>query len=91
MMAEKGETRDKSSHRTPGQIKRMNAGYDAKPSQIQKRVELKKGRRMLGLAKGDPRDAAHIKPARHGGAATKANLRPLHRSKNRGWRDGGDK
>jgi len=84
-MAEKGQTRDPSSHRTPGQIKRMNRGYDAQPHKIKERVNDGKARKMLGLAVGDPRDAHHVNPQRKGGATTKANLKPLHRSKNRAW------
>jgi len=90
-MAEKGEKRDKSSHRTPGQIKRMNRGYDARPERIKIRDEDNKARKMLGLKVGDKRDAAHIKGHRDGGKTVRSNLKPLHRSKNRGWRDGGDK
>jgi hypothetical protein len=87
-MAEKGEKRDPSSHRTPGQIKRMNRGYDAQPHKIKERTNDGKARKLLGLQVGDPRDAHHKKPQRQGGATTKANLKPVHRSKNRGWRDG---
>ena len=90
-MAEKGEIRDKSSHRTPGQIKRMNAGYDAQPHKIKQRTDQGKARKALGLKVGDKRDAAHIKPARSGGTIAPSNMKPLDRSKNRGWRDGGDK
>jgi hypothetical protein len=90
-MAEKGETRDPSSHRTPGQIKRMDRGYNARPEHIKRRDNDNKARAMLGLKKGDPRDAAHTKAQRHGGATTKANLKPVHKSKNRGWRNGSDK
>lgn len=89
-MAEDGEKRDPSSHRTPKQITRLSRGYNHRPEIIKRRDNSNKARKMLGLEKGDPRDAAHIKPQRHGGATTKANLKPVHKSKNRGWRDGGD-
>jgi hypothetical protein len=84
-MAENGQKRDPSSHRTKGQIARMNAGYDKQPHKIKERTADGKARKMLGLKVGDPRDAHHVKPQRSGGATTKANLRPLHRSKNRAW------
>ena len=48
-MAEKGQTRDPSSHRTPGQIKRMDRGYNARPEHIKRRDADKKARKMLGL------------------------------------------
>lgn len=89
-MAEKGETRDPSSHRTPTQIKRLSRGYNHQPEIIKRRDNSNKARKMLDLKKGDPRDAAHIKPQRQGGATTRENLKPVHKSKNRGWRDGGD-
>lgn len=87
-MAEKGETRDPSSHRTPGQIKRMDRNYNHTPEARAKRVENGKARDMLGLKVGDPRDAHHKKPLRSGGKTTKANVAPVAKSKNRGWRDG---
>ena len=87
-MAEKGERRDPSSHRTPTQMKRMDRGYNARPENVKKRSANNAAREELGLAKGDPRDAHHVKPQRSGGANTKGNLKAIHRSKNRGWRDG---
>lgn len=90
-MAEKGEKRDPSSHRTPTQIRRQVNGYNARPENVKKRSNNNKARRMLGLKKGDPRDAHHEKPQRSGGGTTKGNLRALHRSKNRAWRSGKDK
>ena len=90
-MAEGGEKRDPSSHRTKKQIKRMDRGYNSTPENIRRRGEDGKARAMLGLKKGDPRDAAHIKGHRAGGKTTKANIKAMPRSKNRGWRDGGDK
>lgn len=84
-MAEGGQKRDPSSHRTPGQIKRKNRGYDSRPANIKKRSNNNKARRKLGLEVGDPRDAHHIKPQRSGGGNGKGNLKAVHRSKNRGW------
>jgi hypothetical protein len=83
-----GGKRDPVSHRTPAQIRKMDRGYNARPEQVKNRSSNNRARKMLGLKKGDPRDADHIKPQRHGGATTRGNLRAIHKSKNRGWRDG---
>lgn len=85
-MAEGGEVRDPTSHRTPGQIKRQVRGYNAQPDKVKKRSNNNKARRKLGLKVGDPRDAHHVNPQRSGGSNEKSNLKPLHRSKNRAWR-----
>lgn len=85
-MAEKGEKRDPSSHRTPTQIRRQARGYNAKPKQRKKRAMNNKARRALGLKVGDKRDAHHIKPLRSGGGNTRSNLKAVDRSKNRAWR-----
>lgn len=89
-MAENGEKRDPSSHRTPGQIKRMNRTYDARPEKIKERDMRNKARAMLekeGLVKkGDGRDVDHKKPVRAGGSNARSNLRVVDASKNRGWR-----
>lgn len=85
-MAEGGQKRDPSSHRTPGQIKRQARGYNARPEQIKKRTARNKARKKLGLKVGDPRDADHKKPLRSGGGNGKRNLRAVHKSKNRAWR-----
>jgi hypothetical protein len=84
-MAEGGQKRDPSSHRTPGQITRQVKGYNSRPEMIRRRSEQNKGRRMLGLKKGDPRDAGHKKMLDDGGKTTKSNLEPQSRKKNRGW------
>ncbi len=78
--------RDPSSHRTPAQIKKLDATYNHQPEQIRRRSEQNKGRRILGLKKGDPRDAGHIKPLDKGGATTPDNLEPQSQKQNRGWR-----
>ena len=77
--------RDPSSHRTPEQIRKMARGYNHRPEIIRRRSEQNKARKMLGLKKGDPRDAGHIKPLDHGGKTTMSNLRPQSRKENRGW------
>ena len=85
-MAENGEKRDPSSHRTPGQITRQVKGYNARPKQTKKRAKNNAARKKLGLKVGDPRDADHKKPLRSGGSNARSNLRAVHKSKNRAWR-----
>lgn len=89
-MAENGEKRDPSSHRTPGQIKRKNAGYDARPENVAKRVKNNQARSMLEkegrVKKGDGKDVDHKKPLRSGGSNARSNLRVQSQSENRGWR-----
>lgn len=78
--------RDPSSHRTPAQIRKMDRGYNSTPEMIRRRSEQNKARRMLGLKKGDPRDAGHVKMLDRGGKTVRSNLEPQSRRKNRGWR-----
>lgn len=89
-MAENGEKRDPSSHRTPGQIKRKNAGYDARPENVKKRTMNNAARAMLAkegrVKKGDGKDVDHKKGLRDGGGNNRSNLRVRDASKNRAWR-----
>lgn len=85
-MAEGGEVRDPSSHRTPGQIRRQVKGYNSRPENVKKRAKNNAARKKLGLKVGDPRDAHHVNPQRNGGSNSKSNLKAVHRSKNRAWR-----
>jgi hypothetical protein len=78
--------RDPSSHRTIDQIHKMDRGYNSTPETIRRRSEQNKGRRILGLKKGDPRDAGHVKPLDKGGKTVKSNLEPQSQKENRGWR-----
>lgn len=91
-MAEKGEKRDPSSHRTPTQIRRMDRGYNATPEMVAKRTKNNEARAMLmkegKVRKGDGKDVDHKTPLRSGGGNSRSNLRVLPKSKNRGWRDG---
>ena len=90
-MAENGEKRDPSSHRTPGQIRRQVKGYNAKPEMVKKRTMNNAARRELekeGLVKkGDGKDVDHKKPLRSGGTNARSNLRVQPKSVNRAWRD----
>ncbi len=91
-MAEKGEKRDPSSHRTPGQIKRLDRGYNATPEMTKKRGMNNAARAQLmkegNVKKGDGKDVDHKKPLRSGGTNSRSNLRAIPASRNRGWRDG---
>lgn len=90
-MAENGEKRDPSSHRTPGQIKRMNRGYDARPENVKKRSLRNQARSIvekdLGKKAIRGKDIDHIKPVRSGGGNSRGNLRVENKSSNRGWRN----
>jgi hypothetical protein len=89
-MAEKGEKRDPSSHRTPTQIKRLDRGYNATPEMIGKRGKNNAARAQLAkegkVHKGDGKDVDHKTPLRNGGSNARSNLRVVDKSKNRGWR-----
>lgn len=78
--------RDPSSHRTPDQIHQMDHGYNHDGAMVKRRANDNKARKMLGLKKGDPRDAGHIKSQDRGGPTTKGNLEPETKNYNRGWR-----
>ena len=88
-MAENGERRSPTSHRTPGQVTRQVRGYNHRPEQIKKRVQRDSARRKLakeGLVhKGDGKDVHHKKPVREGGTNARSNLAVSPRSKNRAW------
>jgi hypothetical protein len=92
-MAENGEKRDPSSHRTPGQIKRKNRTYDAQPEQIKGRTLRNAARAQLAkeglVKKGDGKDVDHKKPVRSGGTNSRSNLRVVSQSVNRAWRSKG--
>lgn len=90
-MAEGGEKRDPSSHRTPGQIRRQVEGYNARPENVEKRSNNNKARRQYEAEHGDvpsSHDVHHKKPQRSGGTNAPGNLAAIPKSKNRGWRDG---
>ena len=82
-MAEKGEKRSPTSHRTPSQIKRHGDTYQATPERRKYRSELNKLNRKMGK-KGDGKDVAHKKPHSKGGSTTKGNVRLKAAGSNRG-------
>ncbi len=89
-MAEKGEKRDPSSHRTPTQIRRMDRGYNARPEMVRRRGENNKARAILEkegkVRKGDGKDVGHKKMLDKGGTNARSNLIVQSHAKNRGWR-----
>lgn len=90
-MAEGGEKRDPKSHRTPGQIKRMDRGYNATDEMTQRRAKQNAARREYEEKHGDlpsSHDVDHIKPLRSGGSNAPSNTRAISKSRNRGWADG---
>jgi len=86
-VAENGEKRDPSSHRTPGQIKRQVNGYNRKPDQLRKRRELSQEnyrRHKSGDSHvGDGKDVGHKKAHRDGGKATPGNTKLQSEASNR--------
>ena len=87
-MAEGGQKRSKTAHRTPGQIKRHGRTYQAKPEQKKNRAARNQARATLmkegRVRKGDGKDVAHKKALSKGGSNKRANLKVQTRSKNRG-------
>jgi hypothetical protein len=92
-MAEDGQKRDPSSHRTPGQITRKNHGYDARPDMVKRRMANNKARAIMVKAgkvkKGDGKDVAHKVSLDSGGTTVRENLSVQSQKKNRGWRRNG--
>lgn len=86
-MAEGGEKRSKTSHRTPSQTKRHGRTYQATPAQKKKRVQRNGARAKMmkagQVSKGDGKDVHHKKPLRRGGSNAKSNLAVMSKSKNR--------
>lgn len=88
-MAENGESRDPSSHRTPGQIKRMDGGYNHTPEMRRRRALNNQARREYSKEHGPEsvagKDVDHKQALRHGGGNASKNLRALDPHRNRGW------
>ena len=87
-MAEKGQKRSPTSHRTPGQIKRHAKTYGSTPKQKKNRATRARARYDMEKAgkvsKGDGKDVAHKKSLMKGGTNSKSNLKVQSRKKNRG-------
>lgn len=89
-MAEGGERRDPSTHRTPSQQRRHTRTYKAREDQKKARAQRNAARREMEkegkVKKGDGKHVDHKKPIRSGGSNSKSNLRVQSASKNSGWR-----
>ena len=85
-MAEGGETRSASMHRTPAQQRRASTKF-ASPEEKTKNRERKKARYALEVAgrvrPNDGKEVDHKKPLRAGGSNAKSNLRVTSTSANR--------
>ena len=86
-LAENGETRSKTAHRTPGQIHREATGYNHRPEQIRNREERNKARAAQEKAgrvhKGDGMEVDHKKPLIKGGSNAAGNQQVITREANR--------
>jgi hypothetical protein len=87
-MAEGGEVRSKTAHRTPGQIKRHGRTYQATAEQRKNRAARNSARAKLEkegkVKKGDGMDVGHKRPLITGGSNGRSNLRVESQKKNRG-------
>lgn len=89
-MAEGGQKRDPSSHRTPAQIRRMDRGYNSTEEMIRRRGMQNKARAIvakdLGKAAIAGKDVDHRVMLDKGGTNDRSNLRVRTQKQNRGWR-----
>lgn len=87
-MAEDGEIRSKTAHRTPGQIKRHGRTYQATPEQRKKRAARNAARAKVKKSRGAAaiagKDVAHKKPLSKGGSNAAGNLKIQSKKINRG-------
>lgn len=86
-MAEGGQTRSKTAHRTPGQISREASTYNHRPDQIRNRSERNTARRDMVQAgrahKGDGMEVDHKRPLIKGGSNSRSNMQVITRTANR--------
>jgi hypothetical protein len=87
-MAEDGEKRSKTAHRTPGQIKRHSKTYQARPEQKKKRAARNSARAAVKKSRGAAavagKDVGHKRPLSKGGSNAKGNLKVQSKKMNRG-------
>lgn len=87
-MAEKGEKRSPTAHRTPSQIRRHGKTYQSRPEQKKNRAARARARYKLEkegkVRKGDGKDVAHKRPISKGGSNARSNLSVQSQKKNRG-------
>lgn len=86
-MAENGETRSPTAHRTPGQIKKHTRTYQRRPNQLRNRAARARARYALEkegkVSKGDGKEVDHIRKLSKGGSNDRSNLRVVSRRVNR--------
>ncbi len=84
--------RDPSSHRTPGQIAKMDHGYNHRPDIIKNRSERNQARRIMTTKLGSKalqgKDVDHKRMVIKGGTNAPGNLRLRSPHANRGWEKG---
>lgn len=87
-MAEDGETRSPTGHRTPSQVKRHTRTYGARPEQRKKRAERNTARAMVVAKRGKAavkgKDVGHKTPLSKRGGNSMSNLKVQSVAKNRG-------
>ena len=87
-MAEDGEKRSKTAHRTPSQIKRHGRTYQATSAQKKKRAKRNAARakvvKQKGAAAVKGKDVGHKRPLSKGGTNSNKNLKVQSKAKNRG-------
>lgn len=85
-MAEGGEKRSPTAHRTPGQIKRHGRTYQARPEQRKNRGKRNSARAKLmkqgRVRKGDGKHVDHKQSLSKGGSNSSSNLRAVSARKN---------
>jgi hypothetical protein len=81
--------RDPSSHRTPAQIAKMDAGYNHRPDIIKKRSQRNQARDIMKKKVGEAaiagKDVGHKRSVISGGSNAASNLRVETKKHNRGW------
>ena len=87
-MAENGEIRSKTAHRTPSQIKRHGRTYQATPAQKKKRAKRNAARAKVVKSRGSAavkgKDVGHKRPLSKGGTNSTGNLKVQSKKQNRG-------
>lgn len=87
-MAEGGEIRSPTGHRTPGQVKRHTRTYGARPKQRKNRAARNAARAKVVATKGKTavkgKDVGHKTPMSKGGGNSMSNLKVQSVAKNRG-------
>lgn len=85
-MAEGGQKRSPTAHRTPGQIKRHGRTYQATPKQRKNRAARNNARARLmkegKVRKGDGKHVDHKTSLSKGGSNARSNLRAVTARKN---------